>query len=287
MQKAAPVETSESEAETDHTRPTVRGVMPLTQSKMHAVPAPAAEPPALPRRSALAIEILSFVLIAFLVVSALLFNLTAPRPVVSGSPAVSVPLPPKRAEPAATAFARAPVSEETPAAQPEPVAAASLPDVQPQAGLPPSALQAENEAVPQPERSGETATLLPTVVEDAAPAVASAPVPLPAPAPVEETASLPLPAGEAEALIRRGNELLATGDVVAARAAYERAAVGGNRAAAIGVAKTYDPIFLAQTGVRGLRGDPARAALWYGKAAAAGDYDAQQRLKRLRAQYPQ
>jgi TPR repeat protein len=81
--------------------------------------------------------------------------------------------------------------------------------------------------------------------------------------------------------------LLATGDIVAARAAYERAAAGGNRTAAMGVAKTYDPIFLAQTGVRGLRGDPARAALWYARAAAAGDRDAQQRLRRLRAQYPQ
>ncbi len=88
-------------------------------------------------------------------------------------------------------------------------------------------------------------------------------------------------------MIRRGDELLGTGDIAAARSAYERAAAGGNRLAALGVAKTYDPIFLAQTGVRGLRGDPARAALWYGKAAAAGDRDAQQRLRRLRAQYPQ
>lgn len=96
-----------------------------------------------------------------------------------------------------------------------------------------------------------------------------------------------LPAGEVEALIRRGDELLATGDIVAARSAYERAATGGNRTAVMGVAKTYDPIFLAQSGVRGLRGDPARAALWYARAAAAGDRTAQQRLRQLRAQYPQ
>jgi TPR repeat protein len=74
---------------------------------------------------------------------------------------------------------------------------------------------------------------------------------------------------------------------VAARLVYERAAAGGDRAAATGVAKTYDPTFLTLVGVRGLRADPARAALWYGRAAAAGDREAQQRLKRLRAQFPQ
>jgi TPR repeat protein len=75
--------------------------------------------------------------------------------------------------------------------------------------------------------------------------------------------------------------------MVAARLTYERAAADGNGAAATGVAKTYDPVFLAQSGVRGLRGDPERAALWYGKAVAAGDREAQQRLGRLRAQFPQ
>jgi tetratricopeptide (TPR) repeat protein len=125
---------------------------------------------------------------------------------------------------------------------------------------------------------------------------AAAPVPPPTPQnelnttpppPTQETASLPLPAEVAEALIKRGDELLGTGDIVAARLVYERAAAGGDRAAATGVAKTYDPTFLTQVGVRGLRADPARAALWYGRAAAAGDREAQQRLKRLRAQFPQ
>jgi TPR repeat protein len=110
---------------------------------------------------------------------------------------------------------------------------------------------------------------------------------VPTPAPAEETAIPPLAAGAAAVLIRRGDQLLGAGDIVAARSAYERAAEDGNRVAAMGVAKTYDPIFLAQIGVRGLRGDPARAALWYRLAAAAGDREAQQRLRRLRAQYPQ
>jgi tetratricopeptide (TPR) repeat protein len=107
------------------------------------------------------------------------------------------------------------------------------------------------------------------------------------PAPTEQTAALPLPAEAIAALVKRGNDLLSTGDVVAARSAYERAAASGSRTAATGVAKTYDPVFLAQSGVRGLRGNPQQAALWYSKAAAAGDHEAQQRLKRLRAQFPQ
>ena len=98
---------------------------------------------------------------------------------------------------------------------------------------------------------------------------------------------MPLSAEVTEALIERGNQLLRNGDIVAARLAFERAAAGGNRTAAMGVAKTYDPVFLAMSGVRGLRGDPTRAALWYGKAAAAGSHEAQERLKRLRAQFPQ
>jgi tetratricopeptide (TPR) repeat protein len=107
------------------------------------------------------------------------------------------------------------------------------------------------------------------------------------PAPLEESGAFGLPAEVTEMLVKRGGELLSTGDIVAARLAFERVAASGNKVAATAVAKTYDPLFLAQTGVRGLRGDPSRAALWYGKAAAAGDREAQQRLRRLRVQFPQ
>src|SRR5262249_47352931 len=145
----------------------------------------------------------------------------------------------------------------------------------------------------------ETAALPPAaapVVPDAAtaatsdavpePASATAPAPATAHAPVEGTVSLPLRAEEREVLIRHADGLLRIGDIVAARSTYERAAVGGDRVAAMGVAMTYDPLFLTQSGVKGLRGDPARAALWYDKAGAAGDRDAQQRVMELRAQFP-
>lgn len=315
MQKAAPIESLEGDADPAPERPSNRAMTPLTHSPMHAEPAPGPEQPALPRRSALLIEILAFVLIAFLVVSALMFNLTASRPLSSGSSVVSVPLPPKP-EPVAVAISLpAPgipepsttVREEAPATtvqevgpattvrREEPTTAASLPEVEPQAG-PTVAPSSEPEPVsahaePPPEGPPPEVAALPPVaapvVQELPTSIASEPAALPPPAPAEETAAVPLPAEDVAALLRRGDALLATGDIVAARASYERAAVGGNRMAAMGVAKTYDPIFLMQTGVRGLRGNPARAALWYGKAAAAGDRDAQQRLQRLRAQYPQ
>lgn len=285
MQNAAPIETHKADVDSAEGRAPIRGMSSLTHSKMHEVPAPATEQPVLPRRSALVIEILAFVLIAFLVVSALLFNLTAPRSLIASQPAISVQLPPKLGEAGSTAPTPSPATLEShPIAEAEPSNTTALPDVQPQAGTdaaPPVDLAPALRAPPAAEVGA-----LPPADAPVGPDVTSESAPPPATS-VEETASMALPAGEVEALIRRGDELLVTGDIVAARSAYERAATGGNRTAVMGVAKTYDPIFLAQSGVRGLRGDPARAALWYARAAAAGDRTAQQRLRQLRAQYPQ
>ena len=159
------------------------------------------------------------------------------------------------------------------------------------AAVPSAAAPVAPAALPDPQ-----STSAPTPVEPALPPAVEAPVATAAPADVQvarppagadQAGPMPLSTEATEALIRRGDELLSIGDMVAARLTYERAAAGGNGAAATGVAKTYDPVFLAQSGVRGLRGDPERAALWYGKAAAVGDREAQQRLGRLRAQFPQ
>ena len=173
-----------------------------------------------------------------------------------------------------------------------PARAPGAPPIEQTATPPAPAHAIGQSATPQP--TAETASL-PSAAAARAPgappmertAAPPAPAPAPAPQPAAEIASLPLPADVTEALIERGDELLRTGDIMAARLAYERAAAGGNRNAETGVAKTYDPLFLAQSGVRGLRGDPGRAALWYGRAAAAGGREAQERLKRLRAQFPQ
>jgi TPR repeat protein len=106
--------------------------------------------------------------------------------------------------------------------------------------------------------------------------IVSAPV---AAAPPASTVS----AQELAQLVARGDELLATGDIAAARLFYQRAAEQGSALAATAVGQTYDPIYLEQARVRGVRGDPKLAAEWYRKAAAAGDPQADIRLKRLLA----
>jgi hypothetical protein len=65
---------------------------------------------------------------------------------------------------------------------------------------------------------------------------------------------------------QRGNELLAAGDIASARLFFERAANAGDAGSALGMAKTFDPLELAKAGVRGVKGDPAKADYWYQRA---------------------
>ena len=82
-------------------------------------------------------------------------------------------------------------------------------------------------------------------------------------------------------LLRRGDALLALGDVSAARLLYERAAAGGDGRGATGAGKTYDPVFLHAIGARGIQADPAAAATWYRKAVELGDRSAVDRLTQM------
>ena len=94
-------------------------------------------------------------------------------------------------------------------------------------------------------------------------------------------APVPRSSPQADALLARGDDLLATGDVAAARLFYQRAAEQGSAAAATAVGQTYDPAVLELLRVRGVRGDVQAAAEWYRKAIDAGDRQAEIRLKRL------
>ncbi len=85
------------------------------------------------------------------------------------------------------------------------------------------------------------------------------------------------------ALIRRGDAMLALGDVSAARLLYERAAAGGSGAAALAAGRTYDPRILEGMGARGLRPDPATAARWYERAIALGEAEAEPLLRAVLA----
>ena len=148
--------------------------------------------------------------------------------------------------------------------------------------------------VAMPHRASDTPVAVPHHASEAPVATATQPraseapvAALPvAPAP---TVAAPVPdavsAGEVAELMARADQLVATGDIVAARGFYERAAEQGNAPAMTAVGKTYDPVFLEEIRVRGSRGDAVKAAEWYRRAGAAGDAAAAERLKRLIARY--
>ncbi len=78
-------------------------------------------------------------------------------------------------------------------------------------------------------------------------------------------------------LMKRGNEALDLGDIASARLLFQRAAEGGNAAAAVAMGKTYDPNFTPSASAQ----DSARALEWYVKAVALGDPNAGDLLQRL------
>ena len=118
-----------------------------------------------------------------------------------------------------------------------------------------------------------------------APSNVSAPAPVasaePAAAPVVpvEPSKRRLEASEIALLIKRGEELVASGNIGAARSMFQLAAEAGEPTAALALAETYDPSALEKLGVKGVTPDPALARRWYEKAktmgstaAAAGDW---------------
>lgn len=88
--------------------------------------------------------------------------------------------------------------------------------------------------------------------------------------PAEAGARVSLSAAEIAALLQRGDDFLASGDIASARLFYKPAAAAGNREAALHLAETYDPRFLRRAGVRGIPGDLRLAREWYRRARALG-----------------
>ncbi len=154
---------------------------------------------------------------------------------------------------------------------------------------------AQRDAAPLPARTA------PLVVEDTAPAASVPSVPI-NPAPAETVAparrspdlsaipagigtarqTVSLPPGIVAELLRRGDAMLAIGDISSARLLYTRAAESGDARAETELGKTYDPSFLVKIGATGTPTDPETAAKWYRKAADLGDAEASKMLKRLR-----
>jgi hypothetical protein len=81
--------------------------------------------------------------------------------------------------------------------------------------------------------------------------------------------------------LRRADDLIASGDLAAARLVLRRAANAGDARAAMTLAGTYDPAILDKLGVHGLVPDVAMARVWYEKAKKFGSAEAPQRLELL------
>jgi hypothetical protein len=147
---------------------------------------------------------------------------------------------------------------------------------------PPEAIMAPAAADPlmSPARAGPTAVgTSPSATLEAAPTIATL-------TPITPAARLLFSPAEITALIARGDQLLATGDLASARLFYERAADIGDGEAALKLGKTFDPVFLSFGRLSGVRGDPGTAIPWYRRARDLGRAEAESQLKRLDPEFP-
>lgn len=103
------------------------------------------------------------------------------------------------------------------------------------------------------------------------------PPPAAASAPADETAARDL----TRDLLVQAGRLIARGEIVAARALYQRATELGSAPAALALGTTYDPNRLWSLGVLGLAGNRERARHWYRRASELGSAEAKTRLTTL------
>ena len=89
-------------------------------------------------------------------------------------------------------------------------------------------------------------------------------------------------AEELASLLKRARNLIASGDIAAARLLLERAAGARAAGAALLLAQTYDPAVLGTPDTRSIIPDPAAARSWYQQAARFGSLEAQQRLDQMK-----
>jgi hypothetical protein len=94
-------------------------------------------------------------------------------------------------------------------------------------------------------------------------------------------ASSPLEQAVILQLQARGELLLDTGEVEAARTLLRTAAEAGSVAAALRLAETYDPGEVQRLGVTAVSADPIEAVRWYERAEALGSSVAASRLLSL------
>jgi hypothetical protein len=122
---------------------------------------------------------------------------------------------------------------------------------------------------PAPVRAAEAATVLATTGEQ---------IGVRAPRP---TAVEPIDPGEVDLLMQQGRQALTGGDISAARVAFRRLADAGNAEAALALAQTYDPFYLARHNVIGLSGDRTTAKELYERARELGSTEADRMMAPL------
>jgi TPR repeat protein len=103
----------------------------------------------------------------------------------------------------------------------------------------------------------------------------------------EATATVPpalapnLNADEQEILLVRGEQLRDEGGIAAARLIFEELASQGNAKAALALARTFDPSFLANSATSTVAPNLQEARRWYKRAADLGSPEAQSRIAEL------
>jgi hypothetical protein len=132
------------------------------------------------------------------------------------------------------------------------------------------------------------AAVSPAQEQPAQPQVVASPPPAAAevaPPPARVDLTQDLSPNEIAGFVRRAQELLANGDLQAARAQLMRAASARDARAALLLAKTFDPMGLRQYSTADPAPDVAQARNWYQRAKEWGAPEAQRQLDAL-ASYP-
>jgi hypothetical protein len=128
----------------------------------------------------------------------------------------------------------------------------------------------------------EAGVTTPAPVSVTAPAAAETPAITSAPPQrTIDRRSLQLDSDEIAILIKRGRDLLADGDLAAARLLLRRAAEAGSAEGAFALGTTFDPVALQRLGAIGAAPDLAQARQWYQRAAELGSSAASQQLAGL------
>jgi len=160
--------------------------------------------------------------------------------------------------------------------------------VAPPAGrVAPAQAQQLKPAVAAPAPAAPVTALAPTTPAATASATPAPPLPaaVPTTPPARAEPVQELTPNEIAALVRRAQELLASGELQGARELLNRAAEARDARAALLLAKTFDPMASRRLGATDTGPDVAQARNWYQRAREWGSPEAQRQLDAL-ASYP-